>query len=153
MLSPILFTMYIDNLLVDLSNLLGVGCFWDSLFAGALCYAYDLVLLAPSPSALRIMLRCCENFALKRGLRFNASKTQLIHFFPSPLSSCAARLHHCSHELPFLDTVTHLGHNMQYNLSDMPDVKSCMVCTCTSSSHSACSTQKIIEVSTISRTT
>ena len=31
-LSPILFTMYMDDLLVDLSNL-GVGCFWDSLFA------------------------------------------------------------------------------------------------------------------------
>ena len=46
-LSRILFTMYIDDLLVDLSNL-GVGCFWNSLFAGALCYAYDLVLLAPS---------------------------------------------------------------------------------------------------------
>ena len=70
-LSPILFTIYIDDLLVDLSNL-GVGCFWDSLFAGALCYADDLVLLAPSPSALRIMLRCCENFAVIRGLHFNA---------------------------------------------------------------------------------
>lgn len=120
-LSPILFTMYIDDLLVDLSNL-GVGCFWDSLFAGALCYADDLVLLAPSPAALRIMLRCCENFALKRGLRFNASKTQLIRFSSSPSSSCAARLHLCGHELPFLDTVTHLGHILQYNLSDTPDI-------------------------------
>ena len=54
-LSPILFFMYIDDLLVDLSNL-GVGCFWESLYAGALCYADDLVLWAPSP-ALRIMLR------------------------------------------------------------------------------------------------
>ena len=121
MLSPILFTMYIDDLLVDFSNL-GVGCFWDSLFASASCYAYDLVLLAPSPSALRIMLRCCENFALKCGQRFSASKTQLIRFSHSPSSSCAARLHLCGHELPVLDTVTHLGHILQYNLSDMPDV-------------------------------
>ena len=44
---------------------LGVGC-----IAGALCYADDLVLLAP-PSALRIMLNCCENFAIIRGLKFN----------------------------------------------------------------------------------
>ncbi len=53
MLSPILFTIYIDDLLGSL----GVGCYWDSLFAGAMCYADDLVLLAPSPSAVRLMLR------------------------------------------------------------------------------------------------
>ena len=61
-LSPILFTIYIDELLDDLHKL-GVGCFCDTLFAGALGYADDLVLLAPSPAALRVMLRCCENFA------------------------------------------------------------------------------------------
>ncbi len=67
-LSPILFTIYID----DLSRL-GVGCYWYSIYAGALCDADDLALLAPSPSALRSMLRCFEDFANKRGLRFNAS--------------------------------------------------------------------------------
>ena len=92
------------------------------MFAGALCYADDLVLLAPSPSALRIMLRCCENFSLLRGLRFNSSKTQLIRFSSSSSSSCTAHLHLCGHELPFRDTVMHLGHILQYNLSDLPDV-------------------------------
>ena len=78
-LSPILFTLYIDDLLMDLKEQ-GVGCFGDSFFAGALCYADDLVLLAPSPSALRIMICCCEDFAASPGLRFNASKFQLIRF-------------------------------------------------------------------------
>ena len=45
----------------DLSTL-GVGCYWDSLFAGTMCYADDLALLAPSPSSLRLMLHCCEEF-------------------------------------------------------------------------------------------
>ena len=58
-LSPILFTLYLDDLLVKLSNL-GVGCHWRSLFAGALCYADYWVLLAPTPAALRIMLKHCE---------------------------------------------------------------------------------------------
>ena len=31
-LSPILFTIYVDDLLEDLSKL-GFGCYWDSLFA------------------------------------------------------------------------------------------------------------------------
>ena len=42
-----------DYLLDQLSQL-GVGCFWESHYAGALCYADDLVLLAPSPLALRL---------------------------------------------------------------------------------------------------
>ena len=122
-LSPILFTIYLDDLLTGLSNL-GVGCFWGSIFAGALCYADDLVLLAPSPSALRIMLRFCESFALERGLHFNASKTQLIRFSSSPSSACAARFHLSGSELPLLDSVVHLGHLLSYNLDDLPDVNS-----------------------------
>ena len=116
-LSPILFTLYIDDLLGDLQDQ-GVGCFWDSFFAGAMGYADDIVLLAPSPSALRMMLRCCEDFAFKPGLRFNPSKTQLIRFSRSLSSSCSARFNFCDQQLSFTDTVTHLGHILQYNLSD-----------------------------------
>ena len=84
-LSPILLTLYIDDLLGDLRDF-GVGCFWDSFFAGALGYADDITLLPPppppppSPAALRLMLRCCEDLAFCRGLRFNPVKTQLICF-------------------------------------------------------------------------
>ena len=84
-LSPILFTIYIDDLLGDLCKL-GAGCHWDSLLAGAVCYGDDLVLLAPSPSALRIMLNCCENFVIIHGLKFNPYKTQLIRFSSYPPS-------------------------------------------------------------------
>ena len=118
MLSPILFTIYIDDLLDNLRNL-GVG-FWDSMFAGALGYADDVVFLAPSPAALRLMLRCCEDFASKRGLRFNPSKMQLIRFSWS--SSCKASFTFCGQQLSFVDTVTHLGHLLHYNLSDVPDI-------------------------------
>ena len=119
-LSPILFTLYMDDLLMDLKSQ-GVGCFWDSFFAGALCYADDFVVLAPS-SALRIMIRCCEDFAASRGLRFNASKTQLICFSYSPSSSCHACILFCGQLLSFVDTATHLGHLLNFNLSDAPDV-------------------------------
>ena len=120
-LSPILFTIYIDNLLGDLCKL-GVGCHWDSLFAVAVCYADDLVLLTPSPSALRVMLNCCESFAISHGLKFNPSKTQLIRFSSYPSSSCSVSFHFCGQQLPFLDTVSHLGHLLHYNLSDVQDI-------------------------------
>ena len=120
-LSPVLFTIYIDDLLMNLKSL-GVGCYWDGLFTGAVCYADDLALLAPSPSALRIMIRCCEDFAGCRGLRFNPSKTQLIRFSNSQSSNCHAHIFFCGQLLPFVDSVTHLGHVLNYNLSDTPDI-------------------------------
>ena len=52
-----------DDLLMELAES-GVGCHWDGLFVGALAYADDLTLLAPSPSALRMLLRICERFGL-----------------------------------------------------------------------------------------
>ena len=47
-LSPLLFALYLDGLLADLIEC-GAGCYWDNIFAGCLCYADDIVLLAPCP--------------------------------------------------------------------------------------------------------
>ena len=62
MLSPILFTDYIDKLLTRLRES-GLGCHIDGVFAGALWYADDIVLLAPSLDALRHMIGICEDYA------------------------------------------------------------------------------------------
>ena len=63
MLSPVLFSVYLDGMLSD-SN---VGCYWGGHFAGAVCYANDIVLLAPSASALRRMLSICDSLQLLMG--------------------------------------------------------------------------------------
>ena len=89
---------------------------------GALGYADDLILLAPSPSALRLMLNLCESFAYSYGLKFNASKTQLIRFGLSLSNTCNARIVFCGEQLVFLNTVCHLGHHLSYNLSDDEDI-------------------------------
>ena len=51
----------------------GVGCHWRWMFAGVFCYADDLVLLAPCPSALRTMLSICLSYAQSHGLVFRKS--------------------------------------------------------------------------------
>ena len=66
-LSPLLFALYLDDLLSDLAES-GVGCYWGNMFAGCLCYADDIVLLAPCQSALRIMLKICCDYASNNGL-------------------------------------------------------------------------------------
>ena len=79
-LSPLLFAVYIDELFVRLERL-RTGCYSGCFFVGALCYADGIVILAPSPSALRILLSECECFSRDSELEFNASKTQLILCF------------------------------------------------------------------------
>ena len=70
-LSPVLFCLYIDGLLVALSKS-RIGCFIGSNFVGALAYADDIVLLAPSASVLRNMLAICDNYARDYHIEFNA---------------------------------------------------------------------------------
>jgi hypothetical protein len=58
-LSPILFCIYIYNLLKLLADT-GVGCYIGSHFVGALAYADDIVLLAPTASVMRRLLAVCD---------------------------------------------------------------------------------------------
>ena len=76
----------------------------------------------PSPSALRLMLKHCEEFAISRGLSFNASKTQLIRFGTQPSHLCPAIISFSGVSLPFTDTVAHLGHILSFDNSDTADI-------------------------------
>jgi len=80
-ISSILFCIYIDSLLCALQNS-GVGCYIGHMFLGALAYADDIVLLAPTPSAMRTMLTLCDNFADDLHIVFNANKSKCIHIGP-----------------------------------------------------------------------
>jgi hypothetical protein len=59
---PFLFCIYIDQLLVQLAHA-GVGSYICSHFVGALAHADDIVLVAPTPSALRKLLSISGKFA------------------------------------------------------------------------------------------
>ena len=72
-LSPA-FPLYLDDLLADPN-----WC-WNwlplQMFVGALAYADDLTLVAPSPSALHLMLLQCEKFGKDHSISFIPEKTQ-----------------------------------------------------------------------------
>jgi len=61
-LSPVLFCVYIDDLLLLLKKA-GFGYYIGAHFIGALAYVDDIVLVAPSATALRKMLAICEDYA------------------------------------------------------------------------------------------
>jgi hypothetical protein len=54
-LSPVLFCVFTDNLILQLSGA-GVGCYVGNLFEGTLAYADHIVLMAPTPTTVRKML-------------------------------------------------------------------------------------------------
>ena len=86
-LSPILFTLYLDNLLIELAR---TNCYWDDMFVGALAYVDDITLLAPTPSALRKLLAVCESIGTNHMLKFIPDKTQCIRFSQKSSGGCSS---------------------------------------------------------------
>jgi len=62
-LSPVLYYVYIDDLLLALSNS-GVGCYIGNNFVGALDYADDNVLIARTAPAMRKAIPYAESMQL-----------------------------------------------------------------------------------------
>ena len=79
-ISPILFCVYIDGLLQLLCKS-KVGCFIGDVFVGALAYASNLVLLAPTARAMRLMLHICDLYAIC-----------LLYTSPSPRDGLLSRM-------------------------------------------------------------
>ena len=121
--SPLLFSIYIDDLLVLLRQS-GFGCRLDSFYYGVLGYADDLLLLSASRSGLQAMVSICERFARLRRLKFSTnanpaqSKTKCIIF--SKVKSCQVNVAPVilnGDPLPWVDKVKHLGNLMEQNNS------------------------------------
>ena len=113
-LSLYLFAVYFDGF---------VACYWGCHFAGAFCYADDVGLLPPCPSALRPMLNICVSYAASHKLEFNATKYQIICFHVPTVRPSTPLLFLNNTQLLFTNKVVHLGHVLTENLSDTRAVK------------------------------
>ena len=69
-LSPALFAVYLDDLILELQQL-GLGCHMFGLWTGAFGFAVDLLLMAPSRDAMAAMLKVCEQYADRLNLFFS----------------------------------------------------------------------------------
>ena len=107
-LSPILFTLYIDVLLERLESS-GVGCHIGHEYLGSLCSADDLASLAPTVFSLRRMLKICEEFSVEYDIIFNAKNTVCILFSGRHGSRTPPVMSLNGTVLHWKDTVKHLG--------------------------------------------
>ena len=87
MLSPVLFAVYVNDLLIYLIylfNLLlalsnsGHGCYFNNMFVGCVMYADDLLLLSASLCDLQLMIDICCKELDKLDMKLNVKKSQLV---------------------------------------------------------------------------
>ena len=80
LLSPALFNIFINDLLMQLSESnLGIQC-GSYAKVSVLAYADDIVLLAPNPSSLQSLIDKLNVWCMKNRIAINTSKTKVIHF-------------------------------------------------------------------------
>ena len=78
-LSPILFNVYIDDLLQQLEKS-GDGARLGGIYVGALAYADDITLLSPTVSGMQRLLDICSSYTENHNLIFNCQKTTVVAF-------------------------------------------------------------------------
>lgn len=125
-ISPILFCIYIDDLLKRLS-LSGVGCYIGTSFVGALAYADDIVLIAPTPNATRKLLAVCDDFAAQYDIVFNAEKSKFLvvishnrRFMSNDMRTC--KLYINGKLIENVNHYSHLGHIINSDFTDDEDI-------------------------------
>ena len=123
-ISPILFCVYIDELLVKLENS-GVGCYMGRAFSGAFAYADDITLLCPSISALKEMIAICTKYAVEYDIKFNASKSQLIIFRGRSGKIVHPEIQMNGDKIEVVSSVVHLGHILHDNIYKY-DINKCV---------------------------
>ena len=120
-LSPILYTIYADELLIRL-NRAGIGCHVGHMFAGALCYADDMVLFCPSIKGLQMMITICSDFGVEYDVKYNDKKTVCMCFGNGKnMEDFKVLLN--EKVLQCVESTKHLGITVTYNLSDSLEIR------------------------------
>ena len=108
-LSPILFCVYMDDLLYRLSDSKSrQGCYIGNEFVGAFGYADDLCLIAPSRGATVSMIEICEQYAQEYHVKFNATKSFLIKYNVANHNTADITL--LGNKIDTVKSSVHLGH-------------------------------------------
>ena len=119
-LSAILFTLYLDKLLIRLRNS-NIRCSANGCYTGAVSYADDTTLSCPSIRGLNRMLELCNSFVAEHNLILNTKKSLGIKY-GDPV--CASEtIYLGENKIRWESSVCHLGNYFDTKLSDMIDCK------------------------------
>ena len=121
-LSPILFTLYIDVLLERLEES-GIGCYVGHEYMGSLCSADDLSLPAPTLVALQRMIEICESYGTEYDISFNEVKTVGVLFGCRRMQrDNMPQVVMNGEYIKWSDTAKHLGNIVSADQSDYAEI-------------------------------
>ena len=80
-LSPTLFSIFINNLAIEVNNK-RCGITIDGKIISILLYADDIVIIAETDENLQIMLNVVHSWCDKWQLQVNEAKSKIVHFRP-----------------------------------------------------------------------
>ena len=78
-LSPRLFTVYVNDLILKL-RARGIGCHIIGIFVACIMFADDLCLITPTRESMQQMLDVCREYCSEFNLSFNAKKSKTMLF-------------------------------------------------------------------------
>ena len=119
-LSPFLFKMYIDDILMEICNS-NVGCDFGILRINVLAYADDIVLLGNSKKQLEILYRILKMGMEKCKLCINKTKTKCMVFNKNHCNTPSDIMLY-GDKFEIVCEYKYLGHIIKSNLSDTKDV-------------------------------
>ena len=92
-----------------------------------MAYADDIVLICPTPYAMRRLLTLCDSFAAKYDIKFNASKSKFLVVSPKGMRLVYKNVESClfsigGQPLECVTTYCHLGHIISSKFDDSDDI-------------------------------
>ena len=123
-LSPLLYNLYTDDLNHHL-HATGVGCYVGGAWVNSLSYADDMVLLAPTVTALQtLLLEVCRAYAGPHDIVYNATKTVRMLVRPKQSQGeFSTRVRLGNEELSIVEEFRYRGHIVTADCRDDKDIK------------------------------
>ena len=120
-ISPILFCVYIDELLNRI-NTSGLGCHIGHKSFSGLGYADDVTIITPSVRSLQLLLNICEDFGIEYNVLFNAKKTICMRIGSEGIAP-KREVTLSGNVLKWHRKVKHLGNIVTSDLNDFEDIE------------------------------
>ena len=116
-LSPVLFSIYMDDLSVLLSQS-GIECHIHDICINHVFYEVDLCLMAHCAIALQELINLCYDYSIRIDINFNALKSYCIAFTPNVYKLTLPSLHINFLPISYTDSIKYLGYMFSSNNSD-----------------------------------